>query len=534
MTHLVENWSSIDLIDALIKLSRGNYYLKIKDIFEWPISNIPEVLVIGLSLIRVESEDFIFEELINEALPPFLGNHINSIAVLEEVWTYNKELVIKTICNLYKSNPDLMNLSRILDITQKLKDSLIPISSCNDHNFTVNLAILAVKRDFLHIDQWLNDRITKVGDDFIESLLGYIKENVIKQCKDITTQLAKENILEKCQLTLESLAIIFENLSAPKIKTNPKVSKRIQNEINVIYKEIFELFDELQTQPQNSEEIEESANKLFHNLFHGEATVDQTIQIISSYKNSQNQMESEIYACMIHSLLDEYRFFHKYPEKELKTMATLFGQILNNSLLDDMIENIAVKYIIEGIKKSSGKMFLFSTVALEQIVDKLNSFSRYVPSITQVMPHIKSSNPQLYERAMEKLNEINNKNKVYQQVSMSHNHEDQNTMHTNNIVNKQNSIPSFNQPNNNFINFDNNNYDEKTKLSNVKHMPGLNQEEFAKNYQKLNNIPLNNIPLNQMNYNIPTNNQFNLQYMQPQQGNLGNNKNISNQTLKGI
>jgi len=542
MSHLVENWSSIDLIEALIKLSRGNNYLKIKDIFEWPIANIPEILVIGLSLLKVDPEDFIFEELINEVLPPFLGNHINSIAVLEEVWTYNRELVIKTICTLYKSNPDLMNLSRILDITQKLKDSLIPISSCNDHNFTVNLAILAVKRDFLHIDQWLNDRITKVGDDFIESLLSYIKENVIKQCKDITSHVAKENILEKCQLTLESLAIIFENLSAPKIKSNPKVSKRIQNEINVTYKEIFELFDELQTQPQNSEEIEESANKLFHNLFHGEATVDQTIEIISSYKNSQNQMESEIYACMIHSLLDEYRFFHKYPEKELKTMATLFGQIINHSLFDDIIETISVKFIIEGIKKNSGKMFLFSTVALEQFVDKLQSFPRYVPSITQVMPLIKNSNPSLYERAMEKLNEINNKNKIYPQSGLPLN---QNLGHEeigqspNILLNKQNQNQTFNHPNMNTNNyFENPQYDDKNKnLNNVKFMPGLDQSEFIKNYQTLNNNK-NNIPINQMNNYIPNlqnnnlnNNQYNMNYMNQQQGNI--NKQLSNPNLKG-
>ena len=583
MTHLVENWSSIDLIEALIKLSRGNNYLKIREIFEWPIANIPEILVIGLSLLKVDSEDFIFEELISEVLPPFLGNHINSIAVLEEVWTYNRDLVIKTICNLYKSNPDLMNLSRILDITQKLKDSLIPISSCNDHNFTVNLAILAVKRDFLHIDQWLNDRITKVGDDFIECLLIYIKENVIKQCKDITSHSVKENILEKCQLTLESLAIIFENLSAPKIKSNPKISKRVQNEINITYKDIFDLFDELQTQPQNSEEIEEQANKLFHNLFHGESTVDETIEIIHKYKVSTIQMESEIYACMIHSLLDEYRFFHKYPEKELKTMAHLFGQIINHNLFDDIIETISVKFIIEGIKKGSGKMFLFSAVALDQFIGKLEQFPRYVPSITQVMPMIKGSNiiPNLYERAMDKLNEINNKNKIhtggqgtqgqtgYSQQGGGHEELQQGQNTPNNNITKQSSSSSstgFN-PNNltnmanmtNMNNLGTNSYfdtthdTDKTKnLTSVKFMPGLDQNEFKNNYIALNNNK-NNIPINQMNNNMYSgmgqginSNQFNMNYMQQGgQANLNNlsginnmgnnniNKNIPNQNLKG-
>ncbi len=514
----------------MIKLARGNNYLRIKEIFDWPITNIPEILIIGLSQIKVSSEDFIFEELINEVLPPFLGNHVNGIVVLEEVWASNREMVIKTICNLYKSNPDLMNLSKILDITQKIKDSLIPISSCNDHNFTVNLAILAVKRDFLHIDQWLNDRINKVGDDFIECLLNYIKENVIKQCKDVTSQTVKENILEKCQLTLESLAIIFENLSAPKIKSNPKISKRIQNEINVTYKEIFELFDELQTQPQNSEEIEEATNKLFHKLFHGESTVEQTIEIISNYKNSQNQMESEIYACMIHSLLDEYRFLHKYPEKELKTMATLFGQIINNSLFDDIIETISVKFIIEGIKKNSGKMFQFSTVALEQFVNKLPSLPRYVPSITQVMPNIKNSHPALFERAIEKLNEINNKNKNIPQGTGVYNED---MPSPNNIVTKQGSSTTF-QPNTmpGMMNMESP-YEDKKNLNFVKNMPGVEKEKFMINYQQALNNNKNNMPINQMNNYIPNiqnnNSQYNMNYMQPPM----NKTNMNNHNIKG-
>ena len=78
---------------------------------------------------------------------------MNSFSVIEEVWNANKELVINAIANMYNSSPDLMNLSRILDITQKLKESLLLLVNCNDYKFAVNLAILAVKRDFLHIEQ---------------------------------------------------------------------------------------------------------------------------------------------------------------------------------------------------------------------------------------------------------------------------------------------------------------------------------------------------------------------------------------------
>jgi hypothetical protein len=52
-----------------------------------------------------------------------------------------------------------MNLSCVLDITQEIKESLIKIVYSNDFNFAVNLGVLAGKRDFLHYDVWLKERI---------------------------------------------------------------------------------------------------------------------------------------------------------------------------------------------------------------------------------------------------------------------------------------------------------------------------------------------------------------------------------------
>ena len=354
---LIEPWFCISLYEVLLNLSTGNYYVKVKEIFNWPIQNVPELIALGLISLQ-NSNDFLFTELIQEVLTLFLGNHINSFAVIEEVWNKNKELVIRTISNMYNNSPDLMNLSRILDISQKLKDSLILLVNCDDYNFAVNLAILAVKRDFLHIEQWLKDRISKVGDDFIHEILKYIKENLIVHCRNNNTT-TKENILEKSQLSIESLAVIFENLVSAKHNNNPKISQNTEEEIKEVYKSIFNIFDELQIQPINSEEIEKTANNIFQSMFKGETTIYETIEKLKEFKESPEQKEREIYACMIHCLLDEYRFYHQYPEKQLMTVSQFFGQIIKNRLIDGVIETIALKYIIEGIIKGTGPMFIF-------------------------------------------------------------------------------------------------------------------------------------------------------------------------------
>jgi CCR4-NOT transcription complex subunit 1 len=63
--------------------------------------------------------------------------------------------------------------------------------------------------------------------------------------------------------------------------------------------------------------------------------------------NSADQREQEISACMLHNLFDEYRFFHKYPEKELRTTSILFGQIIKQKFLvqNHLIDNLAIKYV---------------------------------------------------------------------------------------------------------------------------------------------------------------------------------------------
>lgn len=77
-----------------------------------------------------------------------------------------------------------MNLSRVLDITQEIKDSLIAIVYCDDYDFAVNLGILAGKRDFLHYDVWLQKRIQGVGSPFIKALIKYMKEQIIIPLND--------------------------------------------------------------------------------------------------------------------------------------------------------------------------------------------------------------------------------------------------------------------------------------------------------------------------------------------------------------
>jgi len=205
---------------------------------------------------------------------------------------------------------------------------------------------------------------------------------------------------------MESLALIIENLL--NVSASPETSIKIKNEIKNVYKSIFENFDELQVQPINSEEIEKAANNLLQQMFNGEMPVSQLVKKLIEYQKSSNPKETEIYACLTHSILDEYRFYHQYPEKHLKIAAELFGQLINNKLVEGVVETIALKYILESIKKGSGPLFTFGIIALNQFINRIYCWGNYLNTLLE-MPKIKE-NSELYDNLINVYNENAKKN----------------------------------------------------------------------------------------------------------------------------
>ena len=51
------------------------------------------------------------------------------------------------------------------------------------------------------------------------------------------------------------------------------------------------------------------------------------LQVLKGFKNSTLGREQEVFACMVHNLFDEYRFFPKYPDRELHTTGTRGGRM---------------------------------------------------------------------------------------------------------------------------------------------------------------------------------------------------------------
>lgn len=75
-------WLSVDLVERLLILSDSHYYQRVRSLFEAPLKQMPEYLLLTLSLCKPTRGCLLLDELLSLLLPQFLGNHINSILVL--------------------------------------------------------------------------------------------------------------------------------------------------------------------------------------------------------------------------------------------------------------------------------------------------------------------------------------------------------------------------------------------------------------------------------------------------------------------
>ncbi|VDM37677.1 unnamed protein product [Toxocara canis] len=183
------NWRSLDLIDILLRLSEVRKLLNsVMNVLHKPISTCADVLLLGLLQIPAPVSGM-RSHLFQVLIPMLIGNHPNAIAVLNMAWN-NEELnkppfqirsvILTALCNYYMKNPDDQSkLTRILEVAHELKpNGLGELFNLSQFPFTIDLACLASRRDFLKLDKWIEDKLAEHGDAFATHLISYIRRRL--------------------------------------------------------------------------------------------------------------------------------------------------------------------------------------------------------------------------------------------------------------------------------------------------------------------------------------------------------------------
>ncbi|XP_034032868.1 CCR4-NOT transcription complex subunit 1 isoform X2 [Thalassophryne amazonica] len=131
-----------------------------------------------------------------------------------------------------------------------------------------------------------------------------------------------------------------------------------------------------------SKEIDDEANSYFQRIYnhppHPTMSVDEVLEMLQRFKDSTIKREREVFNCMLRNLFEEYRFFPQYPDKELHITACLFGGIIEKGLVTYMALGLALRYVLEALRKPFGsKMYYFGIAAVDRFKNRLKDYPQY-------------------------------------------------------------------------------------------------------------------------------------------------------------
>jgi CCR4-NOT transcription complex subunit 1 len=360
-------WSNKELVTKILELSMN------KDIFQrakFTFENQLKVNFEGVFYLLISIQPKQNQKLTRELLKMcvlFILNATNNLTdLVESFFKLNKNLFVSILAEICDSENNFIYLSKILDYSQTIKDFFLPLTQSDHHYFSISLAFLAVKREFLRLENWVEGRLTTVGSPWIEEFLLYIQRNLVdplQQAQVINRRVIDEN-LEKAQLTMNGLAIIFENFlmsETNSLNINPRVKEKIKQ----FYEKIKKLLPEISQVCTN--DTEKKSNEMLENLYFEKVTIEEFIDKVVKLKVSSSNRDQEILSCIIINIIDEFRFYQNFPEKELYITSEIFGRFIQNKIVDGRALAIFLKALNDSLEKE-GKMFNFGSKALMHFV----------------------------------------------------------------------------------------------------------------------------------------------------------------------
>ncbi|MCO5612109.1 hypothetical protein L7F22_066371 [Adiantum nelumboides] len=391
-------WWSIPLLGVLCQLAEMGHAGTVRSMLELPMKHCPDILLVGVIQIKT-TWSLIQLEVLASLFPVYLGPGLNSTTLFRQLWRLNSVMVIRGFLEVHSKDPT--SIPRILDVCQELQ--LLPqILEATPFSFSIDLAVSASRRDNLNLEKWLLDNLNRHGASFFQACLKYLRERAAGEARTEVLGGSGNGSNVSKSLPLETTAIVFKALqSAP----NHVISRELLEEITRVHTAVTRVnprflsagASDQSASESLSSDIEQAANLNFRNIYAGEMPVEDVVEMLETYKESRVTREQEIFACMIQSLFDEYRFFPNYPERELRITAILFGSLIKHQLVSSLTLGIALRYVLDALRKPlDSRMFSFGLAALEKFRDRLVEWPQYCNHILQIS-HMREAHGALVE-----------------------------------------------------------------------------------------------------------------------------------------
>lgn len=420
------SWMCLPLYNTLISLANRGLAPDVRELLISATRSFPEYVLLGMAQVNDNTSD-VRKELLRGLLPLFTGgqgSRPTSMSVMKRLCEVNPELLVylfriglkrastvQEVMELDSRRQSFGQVGRRVE-EEGSPDELLPywcvLADRTDYQLEAKLiSVLERKIEFARYlatfsKSYLEGLRPKSHDGGILSIENFkVILRVIRGAPAVVSPEEINSLTAQAQQILQQRETqAHGGISQGPLPTQPNLpSSQLPRE------------DQM-SRPSgaDSQEIEEVANAYFQKIYTSDITIPEVIQLLHKFKTSSQEREKEIFKCMIHNLFDEYRFFHKYPEKELQVTGRLFGNLIQHQLVSNITLGIALRYVLEALRKdpevgggSNEKMFRFGKISLEQFRPRLGEWPQYCSHLVQI-PHLLRHCPDLFVEAQRFIN----------------------------------------------------------------------------------------------------------------------------------
>jgi len=400
-------FASADVLRRLLALSDTQHGRRVRDIFIRGLQKSPETLFCALVRSGGDARGHKMRaDLLAQLVSIFFrpgGGRLHAAALMRRLYATSPGAVAAACTEAWRgadapARPAVA--SHIASLLRSVPEACPAVLSGPDHDFSVASGLAAADVGAVEPEPWLCGRIAAAGAPFASALVAHVRRGgagaagagcvpaVLRALQGAGPEVLARAPPGGGASLGETVAALAEACAREGRAPVPAPSAPAAG--------------------PHGDDIEEMADSYLQKIYTSEQSISEVVEMLKKFKTSGSTRDNEIFACMIHNLFDEYRFFAKYPEKELRITGILFGTLIQEQLVSSITLGIALRYVLEALRKppgpqgGSGKMFRFGMFALEQFKGRLHEWPQYCSHIVQI-PHLKGGQPDLVaeiERAM--------------------------------------------------------------------------------------------------------------------------------------
>ncbi|KAH3688283.1 hypothetical protein WICPIJ_000754 [Wickerhamomyces pijperi] len=343
-------------------------------IFEEDIKNVPELIAFGC--IQYDSASPQIEDLLENLVVHMLDEKSSYYALLLK-HIKNKDLLFKICKKLVAKNKTLQPISIRHLINNNLLERFIDIFG--DLSVALAIAVSSSNLEWKGFEQFLSKN--KKSPNFVDALLQFLSDQTDPKNPNAKTASLRPihqivNTLFSSQMT-ETQFEKFKALQSQALQAFPRL-------INFGYGH-----DEaILANGQGTSfpfEIEQQMKQTYEKMYANQIEMKFIIDLLTQLRDSDKPMDQDLFACMIHSLLDEYRFFPEYPLHALAITSVLFGSMIRYEIMRGTALTISLRYVLESCSQpSNSNMFKFGVQSLSAFRVRLPEFPNYCNALCAI------------------------------------------------------------------------------------------------------------------------------------------------------